>query len=181
MTMNGEIVAIVEENGHWTLSTGDVVNSYNTTRACASAVNQLYHYMRLNHRKYGILSSYENTWFVYRSQECAICEEPQGHETLYVSEGISFTAQTPTVQQCLSYFNSIVNHVHMDSPPASKRPSRAGSANRISRPSNSRLSVSSEIQVDEQPQDFDTSYKHDLRFLTNGTCVTSINKPGAFV
>ena len=173
MTRNGEIVAIVEEKGNWTLSTGDVVNSYNTTRACASAVNQLYHYMRLNHRKYGILSSYENTWFVYRSQECAICEEPQGHETLYVSEGISFTAQTPTVQQCLSYFNSIVNHVHMDSPPASKRPSRAGSATQISRTSSPRVSprailykedstLSCEIQINEQPQDFDVdNFKFD--------------------
>ncbi|KAJ8327180.1 hypothetical protein O5D80_004589 [Batrachochytrium dendrobatidis] len=80
-----------------------VISSIHTTRACASALNQLYHYMRLNHRQYGILSSYENTWFVHRNQECAVCEEPQGHETLYVSEGISFTAQTPTVQQCLSY------------------------------------------------------------------------------
>jgi len=169
MTRNGEIVAIVEEKGIWTLSTGDVVNSYNTTRTCASAasaVNQLYHYMRLNHRKYGILSSYENTWFVYRRQECTVCEEHPGHETLYVSEGISYTAQTPTVQQCLSYFNSIVNHDHMDSPPTSKRPSRAGSATQISRSSSPRVSprfslsrggspLSSEIQIDEQAQDFD--------------------------
>jgi predicted Ser/Thr protein kinase len=173
MTRNGEIVAIVEEKGNWTLPTGDVVNAYDTTRACASAVNQLYHYMRLNHRKYGILSSYENTWFVYRSQECDICEEPQGHETLYVSKGIAFTAQNPTVQQCLSYFNSIVNHVHMDSPPASKRPSRAGSATQISRTSSPRVSprgslykenspLSCEIQINQQPQDFDVdNFKFD--------------------
>jgi predicted Ser/Thr protein kinase len=123
------------------------------------AINQLYHYMRLNHRKYGILSSYENTWFVYRSQECTVCEELPGHETLYVSEGISYTAQTPTVQQCLSYY-----HDHMDSPPTSKRSSRAGSATQISRPSSPRASLrvsfsrggsplSSEIQINEQPQD----------------------------
>jgi predicted Ser/Thr protein kinase len=122
--------------------------------------------MRLNHRKYGILSSYENTWFVYRSQECTFCEEHPGHETLYVSEGISYTAQTPTVQQCLSYFNSIVNHDHIDSPPTSKRPSRAGSATQISRPSSPTVSpraslsrggspLSSEIQINEQLQDFD--------------------------
>jgi predicted Ser/Thr protein kinase len=174
MTRSGEIVAIVEEKGNWTLSTGDVVNSYNTTRACAAAVNQLYHYMRLNHRKYGILSSYENTWFVYRSQECTVCEEHPGHETLYVSEGISYTAQTPTVQQCLSYFNSIVNHDHMDSPPTSKRSSRAGSATQISQTSSPRVSpraslsrggspLSSEIQINEQPQDFDVD---DFKFNT---------------
>ncbi|KAK5668170.1 hypothetical protein QVD99_005208 [Batrachochytrium dendrobatidis] len=174
MTRNGEIVAIVEEKGNWALSTSDIVNSYDTERTRASALDQLYHYMRLNHRQYGILSSYENTWFVYRNQECAVCEEPQGHETLYVSEGISFTAQTPTVQQCLSYFNSIVNHNHMDSPPASKRPSRASSATQISRPSSSRVSpraslskgcssLSSGIQINEQPQDFDVD---DFKFDT---------------
>jgi predicted Ser/Thr protein kinase len=173
LTRNGEIVAIVEEKGIWTLSTGDVVNSYNTTTACASAVNQLYHYLRLNHRKYGILSSYENTWFVYRSQECAVCEEPQGHETLYVSEGISLYAQTPTVLQCLAYFNSIVNNVHMDSPPTSKRPSRANSATQISQRSSPRVSLrssvllagsplSSEIQINEQAQDFNVDeFKFD--------------------
>ncbi|KAL5040650.1 hypothetical protein RTP6_7850 [Batrachochytrium dendrobatidis] len=90
MTRNGEIVAIVEEKGNWALSISDIVNSYDTERTRASALDQLYHYMRLNHRQYGILSSYENTWFVYRNQGCAVCEEPQVHETLYVSEGISF-------------------------------------------------------------------------------------------
>ncbi|KAK5669150.1 hypothetical protein QVD99_003560 [Batrachochytrium dendrobatidis] len=174
MTRDGEIVAIVEEKGNWALSTGDIVNSYDTERTRASALDQLYHYMRLNHRQYGILSSYENTWFVYRNQECAVCEEPQVHETLYVSEGISFTVRTPTVQQCLSYFNSIVNHNHMDSPPASKRPSRASSATQISRPSSSRVSpraslskgcssLSSGIQINEQPQDFDVD---DFKFDT---------------
>ncbi|KAJ8330001.1 hypothetical protein O5D80_001931 [Batrachochytrium dendrobatidis] len=174
MTRNGEIVAIVEEKGNWALPISDIVNSYDTERTRASALDQLYHYMRLNHRQYGILSSYENTWFVYRNQECAVCEEPRSHETLYVSEGISFTAQTPTVQQCLSYFNSIVNHNHMDSPPASKRPSRASSATQISRPSSSRVSpraslskgcssLSSGIQINEKQQDFDVD---DFKFDT---------------
>ncbi|EGF77497.1 hypothetical protein BATDEDRAFT_36058 [Batrachochytrium dendrobatidis JAM81] len=174
MTRDGEIVAIVEEKGNWTLPISDIVNSYDTERTCASALDQLYHYMRLNHRQYGILSTYENTWFVYRNQECAVCEEPQVHETLYVSEGISFTVRTPTVQQCLSYFNSIVNHNHMDSPPASKRPSRASSATQISRPSSTRVSpraslskgcssLSSGIQINEQPQDFDVD---DFKFDT---------------
>ncbi|KAL5039706.1 hypothetical protein BDEG_28298 [Batrachochytrium dendrobatidis JEL423] len=174
MTRNGEVVAIVEEKGNWALSTSDIVNSYDTERTRASALDQLYHYMRLNHRQYGILSSYENTWFVHRNQECAVCEEPRSHEILYVSEGISFTVRTPTVQQCLSYFNSIVNHNYMDSPPASKRPSRASYATQISRPSSSRVSpraslsrgcssLSSGIQINEQPQDFDVD---DFKFDT---------------
>jgi predicted Ser/Thr protein kinase len=137
--------------------------------------------MRLNHRKYGILSSYDNTWFVYRSQDCDVCQEPPGHETLYVSEAISFNSQNPTVLQCLSYFNSIVNHIHMDSPPTSKRPSRASSATNNSRrnsptmpprfghiPTDSPLST--EIRNRDQSQHFDAS---DFKFnslLGEGRC-----------
>jgi hypothetical protein len=108
MVRNGEIVAIVEERGNWTLRSDDIAND-NSTRASASAVNQLYRYMRLNHIKYGVITSYENTWFVYQSQECSLCDDAQGHGTLYVSEGIPHTAQNPSVLQYFSYFNSIVN------------------------------------------------------------------------
>ena len=62
----------------------------------------------------------------------------------------------------------------MNSPPTSKRPSRAGSATQISRASSPRVSLraslsregstlSSEIQINEQPQDFD---RDDFKFDT---------------
>jgi hypothetical protein len=81
----------------------------------------------------------------YRSQECSVCQELQGHETLYVSEGISFTAQTPTVQQSLAFFNSIVNNIHMDSPPTSTRPSRENSATQMSQPTSPKVSPPSSV------------------------------------
>ena len=178
LTRNGEIVAIIEEKGKWTLSTNDVVQCYDTRPNCASAVNQLYHYMRLNHRRYGILTSYEHTWFLYRSQECSVsgCQEPRVHETLYVSEGISFSARTPTVLQCLAYFNSILIDAHIDSPPSPTPPSPKLSARTKSLRScrsksssnkppdssmpkrrSSRLAkspLSSQVQIVQQPQDF---------------------------
>jgi hypothetical protein len=168
MTRDGKIVAVVEEKGFWTLTTVDIVNIYNTTTSVTSAVNQLYHYMRLNHRKYGILTSYENTWFVYRSQECSVCDELEGHETLYISEGISFNSQMPAVLQCFSFFNSIVNDTYMDSPPTSKRPSRANSATQNSRQPSLTVSprdslsrggspLSSERQINQKAQDFDVN------------------------
>jgi predicted Ser/Thr protein kinase len=164
MVRNGEIVAVIEDKGNWTLRSGDIVNEYNSSRTSASAVNQLYQYLRLNHRTYGVITSYDHTWFVYRSQQCSICDESEGHETLYVSEGIPYTAQNPSVLQCFAYFNSIVNHNHMDSPPTSKRSSRASSATRLSRAASATFQSGSfrgtsgllhEIQINDQAHDFD--------------------------
>jgi hypothetical protein len=165
LTRNGKIVAIFEGKGKWSLPDGDLFGTYGTSRACASAVNQLYHYMRLNHCKYGILSTYEHTWFVYRSQQCSFCAGPDYHETLYVSDGVPYTDRAPNVMQCLSYFNSIVDDAPMASPPTSKRTSRANSASQTSRPTDSTVSsgdnigrggnqLLSDAEGSQQAQDF---------------------------
>jgi hypothetical protein len=166
MVRNGEIIAVVEDKGCWTLNMEDIANSYNARTHVASAVNQLYHYMRLNHRKHGILTSYDHTWFAYRSQECSVCDAPQGHETLYISEGVSFAAKTPTVLQCFSFFNSIADDTFIASPPISPRSSRANSATLDSRNpsptfSSSRSAsrrgspLSSTSEINQQAQHFD--------------------------
>ena len=59
--------------------------------------------------------------------------EPRGHETLYVTDGISVTSQTATIFQCFAYFITIVDGSYMASPPTPKRPSRSNSAAQISR------------------------------------------------
>lgn len=187
MTRDGEIVAIVEEKGNWTLTTGDIVNNYNSNHSISKAINQLNHYMRLNHRKFGILSSYEHTWFAYRSQECSICDDIDGHETLFVSSGIAYYNQNPSVLQSFSYFNSLVNYDEMDSPPTSKRLSRTNSATLISRTtspiSSPRHSIiipnsalSSQPPVNQESQDFDAD---DFRFdklLGEGRCKVYLDK-----
>ena len=183
MTRNGQIVAIIEEKGCWTLSNSDIVGIYDRdgNGHVNSALNQLYHYMRLNHGKYGILTSYENTWFVYRSQDCSVCDAPQVHETLYVSEGISYEDNTPTILQCFSYFNSIVDAIDMDSPPTSKRSSRANSAiqtsQRNSVSSSARSSINLEIRnsafehmMFQQAQEFDINDFNLDKVLGEGRC-----------
>jgi hypothetical protein len=117
MTRHGEIVAIVEVEGNRTLSSGDIFEGDHHSHA-ASALNQLYKYLRLNHRQYGILTTYDHTWFV--------CRDPS--DNINVSSGISYTAQSPTILQCLAYFNSIVDSSHIHSPPTSNRSSRTSSA-----------------------------------------------------
>ncbi|KAI9339085.1 hypothetical protein BDR26DRAFT_862600 [Obelidium mucronatum] len=128
MTRGGEIVAIAEEKGKWTLTSGDLVTIYASNSYVSKALNQLYHYMRLNYCKYGILSSYEFTWFVCRVQVCDICQDPPRHETLVVSNGFAYNCQNPPPLQCLAYFNTIVDATNMDSPPSSQRSSRSSSA-----------------------------------------------------
>lgn len=183
MTRKGQIMAIIEEKGRWTLSNSDIVGAYNAVGNgnVNSALNQLYHYMRLNHRRYGILTSYENSWFVYRSQDCSICNPHSVHETLIVSEGISYQDNNPTILQCFSYFNSIVDAIDMDSPPTSKRSSRANSAiqtsQRNSVSSSARSSINLEIRnssfeqmVIQQAQEFDINDFNLDKVLGEGRC-----------
>jgi hypothetical protein len=69
----------------------------------------------------------------------------------YMRLSLPHTAQTPTVQSCLSYVNCIVNHDHMDSPATSKRPSTAGSATQISRPSSPKVSLQDSFSRGDSP------------------------------
>ncbi|KAI8892838.1 kinase-like domain-containing protein [Globomyces pollinis-pini] len=184
MTRSGNIIALVEEKGRWTLNDSDIVGTYSTANATAAAIHQLYHYMRLNHRMYGILTSYENTWFMYRSVDCSVCENP-GHETLYITDGFSFASQGPSVLQCIAYFNTIVNSDFMPSPPTSKVDSRANPTTQVSRPSSPAISPSGSISrgvnplsfgipttdlfgSHQQPQDFDADDFHLDKVLGQG-------------
>jgi hypothetical protein len=53
---NGELVAVVEDKGKWSVPGGNLVSIYGTVlhRSVTSALDQIYHYMRLNHVKHGI-------------------------------------------------------------------------------------------------------------------------------
>lgn len=56
------------------------------------ALNQLYRYMKLNGYRYGVLSTYTQTWFVMI--------EGNNDDEILVSPTISFTGTAPTLQQC---------------------------------------------------------------------------------
>ena len=128
MTRHGEIVAVIEVKGKWTLPIANLISQYNINAAISNSIHQLYNYMRLNHRKYGILTSYDYAWFAYNSKDCSFCNESPGHETLFISEGIAYNSQRPSLLQRFTYFNSLVDYEFMESPPTSTRPSRASSA-----------------------------------------------------
>eukprot|EP00842_Homolaphlyctis_polyrhiza_P001881 jgi/Hompol1/2694/HPOL_006130-RA len=97
MARDDQVVAPIEVKGKWSIPTDDVVGSYDQSGAGAikSALHQLYTYMRANRRKFGILTTYDHTWFVYREQH-HILTSPNTvavQETLFVSRGITFNSQ----------------------------------------------------------------------------------------
>ena len=156
-----------------TLDNPDIFSSYNLQPTTSSAVNQLNHYMRLNSLKYGILTSYDFTWILSRSNKCleSDCRLNTGHETLFISEGISYTDVNPTVLQCLAYLNSLVDDANMD---ITEKDSRSPSVNTIynlrsnnnspkespvnsTRPSRSTNMNSSGNSINCQEQDFNVN------------------------
>jgi hypothetical protein len=129
---DGDVAAIVEIKGKWTVDEQNIVTAYYRNRFVASALNQLYHYMRLNHKKYGILSTYDYTWFCFRTTNCTLCPNTHPtHETLFVTNGIHYTSSSPTVQQAFVYFASIADSAYVPSPP---KPATRSTSAKVSRP-----------------------------------------------
>ncbi|KAG0195475.1 hypothetical protein BGX28_001302, partial [Mortierella sp. GBA30] len=65
-------------------------------RGVVGPVNQAYGYMRLNGYGYGILSTYEQTWFMKRGD--------QGTNDLMISPTIAFDISEPSLLQCYVWF-----------------------------------------------------------------------------
>jgi hypothetical protein len=68
-----------------------------------SALKQVYAQMRCYRVKFGILTTYESTWFLKRVLKA------DGFETLEISEPVPYQSQNPTLFQCLSYFCSVAD------------------------------------------------------------------------
>jgi serine/threonine protein kinase len=112
MVRDGKIVAPVQVT--WTIRKPDIVGIYlkGKDESLISAVNQLYHYMRLNFKQYGVLTSYQITCFFRREIE-------NGKDVLYISEGFKYNREEPTIQECFAYFNSRVSKNAFKSPTTS--------------------------------------------------------------
>jgi predicted Ser/Thr protein kinase len=94
--------APVEVKGEWTLKEKDIVEKVNRGDPhVISAVTQILRYMNTYKRKFGILTSYENTWFLRRQVK-------DGKEYLEISEGISYAQSNPTLIEAIVYFANIV-------------------------------------------------------------------------
>ncbi|KAG0199630.1 hypothetical protein BGX28_007110 [Mortierella sp. GBA30] len=66
------------------------------TGGIVNAVNQAYGYIRLNGYRYGILSTYEQTWFMKRGEQCA--------SDVMISPPIAFDITEPSFLQCYVWF-----------------------------------------------------------------------------
>ncbi|KAF8926465.1 hypothetical protein BGZ47_002706 [Haplosporangium gracile] len=84
------------------LQTDDLLDDYlaedrtGDARGVVGPVNQVYGYMRLNGYRYGILSTYEQTWFMKRGD--------QGANDLMISPTIAFDISEPSLLQCYVWF-----------------------------------------------------------------------------
>ncbi|GET01107.1 kinase-like domain-containing protein [Rhizophagus clarus] len=65
------------------------------------AIKQIYHYMAVNERKYGALSTYNNNWFMYRPEDAP--------STLYISETLSIELRFPTVLKTFAYLTLLAD------------------------------------------------------------------------
>jgi hypothetical protein len=86
MIRDKEIVAPVVIRGSWILDKPNFLNLYQPgkDKSVISAINELYHYMRINFRQYGILTTYEITVFLKR-------EIIDGQDVLYITQDIPYT------------------------------------------------------------------------------------------
>jgi hypothetical protein len=105
MIRNEEIVVPVVIRGSWILNKPNFLNLYQPgeDESVIAAINELYHYMRINFRQYGILTTYEITVFLKR-------EIIDGQDVLYITQDIPYTQKYPTIQESFVYFDSIASH-----------------------------------------------------------------------
>ena len=131
---NGCIATVYEIKGKWTLNPNwfknGRIDGINISNYIQNAQNQIYTYMVLNHLQYGILSSFDYTFFFKRVK---VEDAPDGFEQLFISTGIPYNATNPTILQCIAYFLLLADGTPFKSPPPSPlrmspRNSRASSA-----------------------------------------------------
>lgn len=146
---DGSVHSVVEVQGNWNVpAERNIRSQYHSDHHVAGAVDQLYTYLVLNHRKAGVLTTYDMTWFFDRREE-------NGEELVYVSDGIAFNSEHPTLFQCLSYFmHNVASDTEFKSPPSS----RASSARSL-RESSSQEMTRSPLSQSFSADDINTGEK----------------------
>jgi Protein kinase domain len=109
---NGELLAVIEVKGCWIFRNANILEIYHndSDSDIVSAIRELYHYMRLNFKQYGILTSYELTLFFKR-------EVVDGRDILFITNGIHFKKENPTIQESFVFFESLLSIDQYRSPP----------------------------------------------------------------
>ena len=120
------LILVVEIKTKWALPVRDIVRMYQENLkdlkeqrtspvSVIGPIEQIYGYMGHNELQYGVLSTYEVTWFLRRP--------PDNTGQLCISKAVTSTAVNPTLFQCFAYIMSLARHnSNAPSPPASPPP-----------------------------------------------------------
>lgn len=123
---DNRLILAIEVKTKWTLSVDDIVEMHQDNLedlaehrvspvSVIDPIKQIYGYMGHNKLQYGVLSTYERTWFLRRPQD--------NPGDLFISEAVMNTATNPTLLQCLVYVMSLARHnPNSSSPPESPSP-----------------------------------------------------------
>ena len=65
---------------------------YDTNILAEDVIQQIYNYMRTNELRYGILTTYDNHWFLRRE-----------HEKLWISKTLPLQSESPPVLKAYAY------------------------------------------------------------------------------
>jgi tRNA A-37 threonylcarbamoyl transferase component Bud32 len=111
---DSKVLFPVEVKTKWVLSDGDIVGQINNQN-CPSGVNnsisQIFGYMGHNECQYGVLSTYDKTWFLWRPKA--------DRESLLISDVVERNGTSPTVLRSFVYIMSLARQDPECPPPES--------------------------------------------------------------
>jgi tRNA A-37 threonylcarbamoyl transferase component Bud32 len=88
----------VEVKTKWVVDNGDMVTEYNRPGSPPSVIDsirQIFGYMSKNERQYGVLSTYDKTWFLWRPKA--------NPSTLLISPVVADNDAKPSLLRCFAY------------------------------------------------------------------------------
>jgi hypothetical protein len=98
----GKLIFPIEAKTSWNLPDDNIVevlDAEDPPVSVAHSIMQVYGYMAHNKRRYGVLSTYDKTWFLWRP------ENDSG--TLFISDVVKRGDTTPTLLRCFAHIMSL--------------------------------------------------------------------------
>jgi hypothetical protein len=98
----GNLLLPVEVKPTWILPDDDIVEMFNAEEPPACVINsirQIFGYMAHNMSQYGILSTYDRTWFLWRPKNDPVA--------LFMSDVVKCEDKHPTLLRCFAYIMSL--------------------------------------------------------------------------
>ena len=115
---NEKLRLVIEVKSKWALSASNLVKTYTQNvndlhkkkrkKRNYHQMRQIFGYLSHNELRYGVLTTYDKTWFLYRENCCLCISPPIQHDDLH-----------PTLFQCLFYLVSLAR----DNPNCASAPS----------------------------------------------------------